>query len=37
MLFRSKADRDAMAAGDYDALVRLLDEGRRRKEEVDGR
>ena len=32
-----KAYRDAMAAGDYDALVRLLDEGRRRKEEVDGR
>ena len=32
-----KAYRNAMAAGDYDALVRLLDEGRRRKEEVDGR
>ena len=29
--------RDAMASGDRDALVRLLDEGRRRKEEVDGR
>ena len=32
-----KAYRNAMAAGDYDTLVRLLDEGRRRKEEVDGR
>ena len=32
-----KAYRNAMAAGDCDALVRLLDEGRRRKEEVDGR
>ncbi len=28
--------RGALAAGDRDALIRLLDEGRRRKEEVDG-
>ena len=32
-----RAYRDAMAANDYDTLVGLLDEGRRRKEEVDGR
>ena len=32
-----QAYRDAMAANDHDTLVRLLDEGRRRKEEVDGR
>ena len=36
-LMNLQAYRDAMAAGDYDTLVRLLDEGRRRKEEVDGR
>ena len=29
--------RDAMARDDLPALTRLLDEGRRRKEEVDGR
>ena len=29
--------RDAMAADDLDTLVTLLDDGRRRKEEVDGR
>ena len=29
--------RDAMAENDYGTLVRLLDEGRKRKEEVDGR
>ena len=29
--------RDAMQRGDLTALTRLLDEGRRRKEEVDGR
>ena len=31
-----KAYRDAMQRGDLAALTRLLDEGRRRKEEVDG-
>ena len=31
------AYRDAMQRGDLTALTRLLDEGRRRKEEVDGR
>ena len=31
-----QAYRDAVAASDMDALVTLLDEGRRRKEEVDG-
>ena len=29
--------RDAMAADDPDTLIKLLDDGRRRKEEVDGR
>ena len=29
--------RDAMAADDLDGLTTLLDDGRRRKEEVDGR
>ena len=29
--------RDAMASDDLDGLIALLDEGRRRKEEVDGR
>ena len=36
-LMNLQAYRDAMAANDHDTLVRLLDEGRRRKEEVDGR
>ena len=31
------AYRDAMEAGDQEELTRLLDEGKRRKEEVDGR
>ena len=31
-----KAYREAVAAGDMDALVQLLDEGKKRKEEVDG-
>ena len=31
-----KAYRDAVSAGDMDALVQLLDEGKKRKEEVDG-
>lgn len=31
-----KAYRDAIAAGDMDTLVSLLDEGKKRKEEVDG-
>ena len=30
------AYRDAIAADDMDTLVRLLDEGKKRKEEVDG-
>ena len=29
--------RDAMAADDLTTLTKLLDDGRRRKEEVDGR
>jgi prephenate dehydrogenase len=28
--------REAIAAGDQERLIALLDEGRRRKEEVDG-
>ena len=32
-----RAYRDAMAQDDKDTLVRLLDEGRQRKQEVDGR
>ncbi len=32
-----RAYRDAMAQDDKDALVRLLDDGRQRKQEVDGR
>ena len=31
-----KAYRDAVSTGDMDALVQLLDEGKKRKEEVDG-
>lgn len=31
-----KAYREAVSAGDMDALVQLLDEGKKRKEEVDG-
>jgi prephenate dehydrogenase len=31
-----QAYRDAVAASDMDALTALLDEGKRRKEEVDG-
>ena len=31
-----KAYRDALAREDKEALVRLLEEGKRRKEEVDG-
>lgn len=31
-----KAYRDSIAQGDTDTLIRLLDEGRKRKEEVDG-
>lgn len=31
-----EAYRDAISAGDHDTLIRLLDEGRKRKEEVDG-
>ena len=31
-----KSYRDAIANEDMDALIRLLDEGKRRKEEVDG-
>lgn len=31
-----KAYRDAVAAGDMESLVQLLDEGKRRKEQVDG-
>ena len=30
------AYRDAIAADDMDTLVKLLDEGKKRKEEVDG-
>ena len=36
-LMNLQAYRDDMSANDHDTLVRLLDEGRRRKEEVDGR
>ena len=30
------AYKEAVAAGDKEALIKLLDEGRRRKEEIDG-
>jgi prephenate dehydrogenase len=36
ILHSLQAYRDAVAASDMDTLISLLDEGRRRKEEVDG-